>query len=118
MSINTRVLELIGSVWKEVKEAASCTCFTKTNLINRISLAAIKQGVSNCCTATKESMVWLTQKIGSGYLYDMAVLKVANAWESIHKPSEFKVSFADDPTQLSSFPRYKTNSYFSVFDRE
>lgn len=120
-NVNTRVLELIGSIWKEVKKAASCPCFAKSDLINRISLVAIKQGAFNCCIATKKQMAWLAQKIstGSGYLYNIILKKVASIWESIHKPSEFKVSFADDPERLSFFPQYKdTNSYFSFLDRE
>ncbi len=119
-NVNTRVLELIGSVWKGIKEAASCPCFAKSDLINRISLAAIKQGAFNCCAATKKQIIWLAQKIstGSGYLYNTALTKVTSVWESIVKPSEFKVSFADDPERLSFFPKYKTNSYFSFSDRE
>jgi len=121
-NINTRILELAGSVWKGVKEgiSAPCACFAKSDLINRISLAAIKQGVFNCCIATKKQMVWLAQKIStnSGYLYDMVIKRVARIWESIHKPSEFKVSSAHNPEKLSFFPKYKTNSYFSVSDRE
>lgn len=120
--MNTRVLELVGSAWKEVKEkiSASCTCFAKSNLINTISFTAIKQGTVNCYTVTKKQMIWLAQKIsaGSAYLYSLITLKVANVWESIVKPSEFKVSFADDPERLSFFPKYQTNSYFSFLDRE
>jgi hypothetical protein len=119
-NINTRILELIGSVWEGAKEGVSCTCFARSDLINRISLAAIKQGAFNCCIATKRQMVWLAQKIStsSSYLYNTVVLKVANIWESIVKPSEFKVSFADDPERLSFFPKYKANSYSSFSDRE
>ncbi|VHO03979.1 hypothetical protein [Candidatus Rhabdochlamydia sp. T3358] len=119
-NVNTRVLELIGSVWKEVKKAASCPCFAKSDLINRISLAAIKQGISNCCVITKKQIIWLAQKIstGSGYLYNIVVKKVASVWESIIKPPEFTVSFADDRTQLSFFSKYRVNSYSSFSDRE
>ncbi|MDR2539514.1 MAG: hypothetical protein LBC45_02730 [Chlamydiales bacterium] len=121
-NINTRILELVGSAWKEVKKRVSvpCTCFTKSDLVNRVFLAAIRQGTLNCYTATKKSMLWLVQKIsaGSGYLYNVVASKVASIWESIVKPSEFEVSLADDPERLSFFPRYKEQSYFSFLNEE
>ena len=117
---NTRVLELVSSAWQGLKEGISSTCCTKSDLINRISLTAIKQGTISCGLATKKQMVWLAQKVsaGSSYLYNAVAKKIAGIWESIHRPSEFKVSFAEDPEKLSFFPRYREpNSYFS-FNRE
>jgi len=58
-NINTRVLELVGSAWKEAKERVSASCTVLSDLINRVSLVAIREGAFNCYTATKRSMVWL-----------------------------------------------------------
>lgn len=118
-NINTRVLKLVGSAWKEVKERVSASCTVLSDLINRISFVAINQGALSCYTATKKSLIWLAQKIsaGSACLCSPVTLRVASIWESI-RFSEFKVNYADDPERLSFFPKYKTNSYFSFLDRE
>lgn len=113
-NINTRILKLVDSAWEEVKERVCASRTVLSDLINRISFVAIKQGALSCYTASKKSMIWLAQKIsaGSACLCSPVTLRVASIWEGITR-SEFKVSHVDDPERLSFFPQYNRN-YFSL----